>query len=340
MTTRRHPTARQAPTPGASEIELFARVVAAGSFAEAGRQLGLTRAAVSRRVAEIERQVGVALLARTTRAMGLTEAGRRLAQRAQALADAADAARRGLRSDARHELAGTLRITTVPMFGQAVLAPLLARFRERHPQLRVELVQTHRPLDLLRDDLDLAFRLTPQAPPDTVATPLLPYAVRAYAATAQPPLAHPGELAGQPMLALALPGQAHSGTVLLDWQRDGEAALHRVELQPAMQADDMATLLVMACHGGGVVVAPDFAARAAVQAGLLHEALPGWRLPVAYGDRVTALTLARPYASEAARALVRFAAEALGAAEGRAAAADRNQPPAAGSKRSATPLLQ
>lgn len=299
--------------PGAGEIELFARVVAAGSFAQAGRQLGLTRAAVSRRVAELERQVGVALLARTTRAMGLTEAGRRLAQRAQVLADAADAARRGLRSHARHELAGTLRITTVPMFGQAVLAPLLVRFRERHPQLRVELVQTHRPLDLLRDDLDVAFRLTPQAPPDAVATPLLPYAVRAYAAAGRPPLSHPRELAEQPVLALVLPNQGVVGPVRLDWQRDDDPSPCRVEVQPAMQADDMATLLVMACHGGGVVVAPDFAVHAPVQAGLLREALPGWRLPVTYGDRVTALTLARPYASEAARALVRFAAEALGA---------------------------
>jgi molybdenum-dependent DNA-binding transcriptional regulator ModE len=116
----------------ANALELFARVAAAGSFAEAARRLGQTRAAVSRRIAAIEALAGQPLMARTTRSLGLTEAGRRLAQRARAVQEAADAARGALRAS-RAGLAGRLRVTAAPSFGRAVLAPLLARFRERHP---------------------------------------------------------------------------------------------------------------------------------------------------------------------------------------------------------------
>lgn len=73
-------------------LELFARVVQAGSFAAAARKLGQTRAAVSRRIASIEAQIGQPLRVRSTRALALTEAGRRLAQLARAVMDAAPCA--------------------------------------------------------------------------------------------------------------------------------------------------------------------------------------------------------------------------------------------------------
>jgi DNA-binding transcriptional LysR family regulator len=83
-------SARRAPRhPDASALELFARIVLAGSFAQAARELDVTRAAISRRVAAIEAEAGVPLFTRSTRALGLTEAGRRLSQRARAVLDAA-----------------------------------------------------------------------------------------------------------------------------------------------------------------------------------------------------------------------------------------------------------
>lgn len=312
MTTRRPgpvssaAARRGATTPDANAIELFARVVAAGSFAQAARDLGLTRAAISRRVAAIEAQLGVPLFARTTRALGLTEAGRRLAQRARTMADAADAARRGMHSAARQGLAGTLRITSIPIFGQTVLAPLLARFRAAHPELRLELLLTHRRLDLLRDDVDVAFRLTAAPPADWVVTPLLPFAVRAYAAPGHG-LERPEDLAHASCLVLGLPGQPQ----LMQWQRPGSRRRVQLALDPAVVADDLGTLLALARGGGGVVFAPDFAAAADVAAGRLVDALPGWRLPIQQGDQVVALTLPLPTAPEAARVLVRFVAAAL-----------------------------
>jgi DNA-binding transcriptional LysR family regulator len=80
---------RAPTTPDANALELFARIAAAGSFAQAARELGLTRAAISRRVAAIETAIGAMLFTRSTRALGLTPAGRRLAQRARAVHEAA-----------------------------------------------------------------------------------------------------------------------------------------------------------------------------------------------------------------------------------------------------------
>ncbi len=167
----------------ANALDLFARIVAAGRFAQAARGLGLTRAAVSRRVGAIEAALGQPLFARTTRALGLTEAGRALAAKARAVADATDAARMGFRArtPGSSGFGGTLRVTSVPTFGQSVLAPLLARFMALHPALRLELSLTNRRVDLLREDVDVAFRITRRPPDDWVARPLMRFPLRAWA---------------------------------------------------------------------------------------------------------------------------------------------------------------
>lgn len=294
----------------ANALELFARIVAAGSLAQAARELGQTRAAVSRRLALIEAALGQPLLVRTTRALGLTETGRRLLAQARAVAEAAAAARQSVRAaGAGSGLGGTLRVTTVPTFGLNVLAPLLARFQALHPALRLELSFTHRRIDLLREDVDVAFRITRRLPQDWVARPVLPFAVRAYGRPgAGRPLPQPEALAAEALLLLGQPADS----VALLWQHaDGRSAT--VELQPATVADDLATLVQMACAGGAVVLAPEFSVRRDCAEGRLVDLLPGWSLHLPEGDTVHALTLPHPAAPAAARALVAFVAEALAA---------------------------
>lgn len=292
----------------ANALELVARIVAAGSFAQAARELGQTRAAVSRRVALLEKAIGQPLFARHTRALGLTVAGRRIAARARAVADATEAARRALRGPADGAgLAGTLRVTSVPTFGHSVLAPLLERFQAAHPALRLELSFTHRRVDLLREDVDVAFRVTRRPPEDWVARPVLRFAVRAWARPRPGlPLAHPDALAGERSLVL---GTALQRTPLR-WRGPGGVEA-TVEIEPVCVADDLATLTGMACSGQGIVYAPDFSVRGQVQGGQLIDALPGWTLVFDEGGEVQALTLPPPAAGEAARELVRFVAQAL-----------------------------
>jgi DNA-binding transcriptional LysR family regulator len=287
----------------ANALELFARVVAAGSFAEAARRLGQTRAAVSRRIAAIEASAGVTLIARTTRSLGLTEAGRRLAASARGVLEAADAARRGVRAN-RGALEGLLRITAVPSFGRSVLIPILARFQAKHPGVRVELLFTDRRVDLLREGVDVAFRITRRPPEDWLAQPVMPLRVGAYA-RADLPLPHPTALVHERCLLLAPAADA----VPLRWRHDGGESAE-AQVLPIACSDDMDTLIALARVGGGTVLAPDYCVADDLREGRLIDMLPGWRLPVAEGDTVQALTLPLVTAGRTARELVRFVREA------------------------------
>lgn len=290
----------------ANALELFARVVQAGSFAQAARRLGQTRAAVSRRIAAMEAQLGQPLLARTTRSLGLTEAGRRLAQQARAVLEATEAARGALRAS-QADLAGRLRITAVPNFGRTVLLPLLAAFRELHPGISYELLFTERRVDLLREGVDIAFRITKKPPEDWVATPLLPFKVGAYARPDRfAALPGPAGLAELPLLLL---GVARDGPKPLAWRRDTQTL--SVDGNGLIYSEDMDSLVGLALAGAGVVLAPDYAVRDALGDGRLIELLPGWSLQLTEGYLVQALTLALPLAPASARALVNFVAERL-----------------------------
>lgn len=286
----------------ANALELFARIAQAGSFARAARDLGLTRAAVSRRVAAIEAAVGLALFARSTRSLSLTEAGRRLQTRARAVLEATEGARLALRSE-RDLLSGTLRISAAPVFGVHVLAPLLARFQSLHPALRYELMFTYRKVDLLREGVDIAFRATARPPEDWVAQPLLRYAVHAYAAAGHPVLAGPQDLAE---LRCLLVGQQEEASACT-WVSDAGTRLE-LTLQASAWGNDLDALLMLARHGSGVVLCPDFCVPP--EAGLVNI-LPGWRLLVQEGEWMQALTLPMPAGSETARALLRYLREQL-----------------------------
>lgn len=299
---RRH---RENQTLDANALELFARVVAAGSFSRAARQLGLTRAAISRRMASMEQQVGQPLLARTTRSLGLTEAGRALAGRAQAVLEAANAARMTLRKES-DALQGRLRITSMRSFGHSVLVPLLAEFGRQHPGVAMELMLTERRVDLVREGVDVAFRVTRKPPEDCVAQPVLQFRISAYAAAAAV-LAHPQELQDHPLLML----EGGSQSWPLQWRHRQQDTRTTVALQPYISADNLESLVALATCGRGAVLAPDFCVREQVARGTLVDLLPDWELPIGEGNCVQALTLPAHTAGVNARTLVRMVVQQL-----------------------------
>ncbi|MFG6468290.1 LysR family transcriptional regulator [Roseateles sp. BYS87W] len=318
LVTRRRQTAAEHALD-ANALELFARIAQAGSFAQAARDLGLTRAAISRRIAAIETAVGLTLFARSTRSLGLTEAGRRLHARARAVRDAAEGARLALRHT-RDQLDGTLRISATAGFGRHVLTPLLARFQQQHPAVRFELFFTDRRVDLLREGLDIAFRVTSAPPEAWVAQPVLHFQVRAYGPRNLPLLNSPRELVSEAVLLL---GQGEEPFVS-QWQHE-DGRTEQVTLQASTWGSDLDGLIALSLHGAGTVMAPDFCVEPAVAPADLHRGsaatlpstssmqnrLPGWRMMLGL-ETVQALTLPLPAGSETARALVRFIREALG----------------------------
>jgi len=140
------------------EMETFLRVVEAGSFSAAARGLDIGQPAVSKIVADLERRLGIRLLARSTRRLTPTEAGLAFyerARRAMAEADEAETAARG----AAMRLEGRLRVSAPVTFGRLHVVPKLGAFLDAHPRLRLELVMDDRVIDLLAENIDAALRL-------------------------------------------------------------------------------------------------------------------------------------------------------------------------------------
>jgi DNA-binding transcriptional LysR family regulator len=140
------------------DMEMFVRIVEAGSFSAAARDLNMGQPAVSKTIAGLEERLGVRLLIRSTRRLSPTEAGLAFYERAlRAIAEAneAEAAARG----AGAGLEGRLRIWAPVTFARLHIVPKVGEFLDAHPNLRLELVMDDRTVDLLTENIDAGFRL-------------------------------------------------------------------------------------------------------------------------------------------------------------------------------------
>ena len=155
----------------------FVRIVEAGSISRASEQLGTVKSAVSRRLAELEQDLGVQLLQRTTRTSSLTEAGRHYYQRAvQILADVNEL--NNSSSNKTTELVGQLRIAVPTSFGLLHLAPAINEFAELHPKLIIHLDFSDRQVDLVEEGFDLAIRIAALKDSTLIARRLAPINIR------------------------------------------------------------------------------------------------------------------------------------------------------------------
>jgi DNA-binding transcriptional LysR family regulator len=140
------------------EMAVFARVVGAGSLSAAARELGLSPALVSRRLAALESRLGVRLINRTTRSLHLTDDGATYYEAcARVLADIEEAD--ATVSAGRVEPRGTLRVALPASFGLQHIAPLIPRFAERYPQIQLALSLSDRTVNLIEEGFDLAVRI-------------------------------------------------------------------------------------------------------------------------------------------------------------------------------------
>lgn len=137
-------------------LRIFSRVARLQSFSATARELAISQSQASRAVAEIEAELGVLLLARTTRAVITTEAGAEYLLRIEAILDQLDDAEQSIRQD---ELRGTLRVGMPTSAGVREIIPRLPRFTERHPHLKIEIQLDDRRQDLVREAVDVAIRI-------------------------------------------------------------------------------------------------------------------------------------------------------------------------------------
>lgn len=141
------------------DLAVFAQVVEHGSFTAAAEHLELSKAAVSKYVARLERTLGARLLNRTTRRLTLTEAGEALYRRAGAALAELVAAQEEV-VELTGEPRGRLRVTAPVHFGEAVLAPLIGAFCRRYPQITLDLDLDNHIVDLVKGRFDLGVRIT------------------------------------------------------------------------------------------------------------------------------------------------------------------------------------
>ncbi len=141
-----------------SDLEIFARVVTAGNMSAAGREMGLSPAVVSKRVSHLERRLGARLFQRTTRQLTLTETGEGFYERIVNVLDRIEDAEAFV---ARRNLTprGTLKVTAPTAFGRVHVAPYLAEFLQKYPDLKLELILEDHFSDIVRDGFDVAIRI-------------------------------------------------------------------------------------------------------------------------------------------------------------------------------------
>ncbi len=141
-----------------NRVQIFAQVVDKGSFTAAAKAMGITKATVSRKIAELEHSTGVQLLLRTTRSLKLTEAGSIYFNKVNKILTDLRSAEDQL-SASQQTIRGNLRIVCPIEFGQQALGPVIARFLEDYPQMQIEAELTNRKVDMVEEGVDVMFHV-------------------------------------------------------------------------------------------------------------------------------------------------------------------------------------
>ena len=257
---------------------IFVKVIEHGSFISAARSLRLPKTTVSRKVQELETRLGAQLLHRTTRKLGLTEAGNIYFEHCQRIArelDEAESAVGQLQSGPR----GWLRFTAPYSLGIDKIAPLLGKFRTRHPEVRVEMLLSNEPLDLIDKEIDVALRVGH-----------LPIRIWSRAAWRfSSPRSSPAGIHRAPWRTVASRRPAAPRTLAMQKSRrngngfawplsDGERTID-YRIDPVMVANDYGALKGALLCGEGLMLAADVMMKPLAEHGYVQRVLAGWTGP-------------------------------------------------------------
>src|ERR1700693_2465506 len=157
-----------------NSLMIFAKVVEAKGFSEAARRLKMPTSTVSRRIADLENQLGVRLLERSTRSLRLTDVGSEVLEHAQHSAELSEAVD-NIASNHLSNVSGELRLSAPPSISDSLLAPLVGAFQASYPNVRVQVFITDRIVDQIAEGVDLAFRVGALKDSTLVARRLLTY---------------------------------------------------------------------------------------------------------------------------------------------------------------------
>ncbi len=287
-------------------MAVFAHVVEGGSFSAAARRLGMSRSAVSKAVAKLEKALGARLLNRSTRHLSMTEVGAAFAEHCTRVLGEALQAEQAV-SSLHGQPRGVLKVAASVAFGTLHVAPALADLLDRFPGLDIDMTIGDRPVDLAEEGYDVVVRVARELPPNLVARRLAPVR-RKLCAT-------PGYFAryGVPHIPQDL--SRHN---CLDYTHSGEQGLWRftgpqgdiaVPVSGRLRINDDEALSQAVLRGLGLALLPTFIVGRDIQAGRLRAVLSEY-IPVE--QHVYALYLPTRHLPAKVRAFIDFLLERFG----------------------------
>ena len=256
-------------------MRLFVRVADQGSFAAVALQLGVARSVVTRKVAALETQLGVKLLARSTRRLSLTSAGAGYLEKCREILNLVEAAATEMAED-RQVPRGSIRASLPLIFGVRYLAPLLLEFGSLYPETALDMDFSDRRVNLIEEGVDLSIRITESLGPREVArrigsSRMVTVAAPAYLERHGEP-SHPEDLATHECLSYTFADNP-------SWQFTVDGQVRSYPVHGRFQANNGDVLLDAAARGLGIAREPIFIAGDALARGLVKEILRDYPIP-------------------------------------------------------------
>lgn len=256
------------------DVRAFVTIAEHGSFTKAAEQLGSSRAHLSRQLNQLEKQLGVQLMTRTTRSQQLSYAGKQLFERCQQALSSIDQAVLDTQ-DENQQLKGKVRLNCVGgIIGEEIVAPLLARFAQHFPDIELELDFSSQRVDLIKDHFDLVIRMGTLSDSGLIARPIGTIDIDL--------LASPNYLANHPRLETPDDLKQHNcltGTIKR-WQLQRiDCPNDSIELnvQGNFSCSNGRSLLYAALAGNGIVRLPRLYCQQEITGGKLQKVFANWQ---------------------------------------------------------------
>jgi DNA-binding transcriptional LysR family regulator len=260
-----------------NSLEIFTQVAEANSFSEAARRLKMPTSTVSRRIAELETQLGVRLIERSTRSLRLTDVGLEVLEHAQRSAELSEAID-NIASNHQSKISGTLRLSAPPSISDSLLVPLVGAFQASYPDVCIQMFISERFVDHIADGIDLAFRVGQLKDSSLVARRILTYrhqlvASPSYLEKSKPPQTPQG------LLSHRLFSFLRRGKPENTWRfahvngKDKET----INFQPTLSMNDYAGLASALLAGAGIGDLPPIVQPQLLRDRRLVEVMLKWR---------------------------------------------------------------
>jgi DNA-binding transcriptional LysR family regulator len=262
-----------------NDLYYFSAVVDHGGFAAAERALGIPKSRLSRRISQLETELGVRLLQRSTRRFAVTDIGMSVHRHAQSMLAEAQAAREVV-DRLSAEPRGVVRVAVPVTFAQRLMPKVIPGFLARYPDVRLQMSVSNRRVDLINEGIDVALRVRSRLDDDGTLV------MRSFGPIQELLVASPTYLKrmGRPRdpdeLHQHVTLSMHEDEARQRWElQHASGETRRIDLKPRLSGFDFPMLMNLAQQGLGITLLPETVCADAVRAGELEVVLPEWRLP-------------------------------------------------------------